>query len=139
MRASRALLAEPGVLIGLFDEEPTTQRVERVNRVDDWDVLVVDEVSFATRNRIDEAIEAGVAVAIGAEVHGLDAPESPVVAGLLEGPGLAAALARLLPEGSVETGIRLAWTEEGHPTHSMQGWRSVSPSRSGPCGQSPEP
>ena len=115
MRASRVLLAERGVHVGLFDDEAPTPRVERVESIEDWHALLVDEISFASRIWIDRALEQNVAVVIGTTAEGLDPGESSVIHQVLDGPGLAAALASFDPEAVVPTAARLAWTETGHP------------------------
>ena len=116
VRTSRVLLAEPGVHVGLFDEDSKAKRVHRVDGLADWDVLVVDEISIGSRVQIERALALDLPVVLTGEAPTFDVQTPTLISGVLEGARLAMALAHSGLGGTDELmEAQLAWTVQGHP------------------------
>lgn len=116
VRATRVLLAESGVEVGLFDDESKSGRLHQVEALNEWDVLVVEEMSATARPHVDAAFELAIPVVLATETPPLSGPSVTMVVGVLEGARLAAALADMgLVTNNELIDARLAWTVPGPP------------------------
>ena len=114
VRTGRVLLAEAEVEVGLFDDDATNLRVQQVDAITDWDVLLVDELTITSRVIVEQAMEAGLPVVLGEERPAFDDSPSPMVVGAKTGARLAMALAESQRDLDVME-AQLAWTESGTP------------------------
>lgn len=116
-RVTSVLLAEPESQIGLFGEAPARPRTHRVSTLAAWEVLAVSAVTDETRPAVDEALEQGLPLVVGADLpRDYDAGDGVVVEGARTGAGLATALAlSMVGTSRPPLESRLAWTTPGEP------------------------
>ena len=114
-RVTSVLLAEPEAQIGLFGQEPGRPRTHPVSTLAAWDVLAVSAVTDETRTAVDEALEHGLPLVVGADLpRDYDSGDGVVVEGARSGAGLATALAlSLVGSSNPPVESRLAWTTSG--------------------------
>ena len=116
-RVRRCLLAERGVEAGLLVDDPGDGSIPTVAALEGWDALAVDRISDESRRAVDQALEQGIPVVSGDNLPAWKYPSGgTLVAGVLTGAGLAAALAvSAAPDGPPPAETRLAWTVPGDP------------------------
>lgn len=116
-RVRRCLLAERGVEVGLLVDDPGDGSIPAVASLKGWDALAVDLISDESRRAVDQALERGIPVVSGGGLPAWNHPGGgTLVAGVLTGAGLAAALAMsAAPDGPPPAETRLAWTVPGDP------------------------
>ena len=117
VRTSKVILAKPSTEVGIFEEEAKPARLHVVESLEDWDVLVVEATTIASRVQIERAYGAGIPVVLATEDLPLTehVPRTSIV-GVLSGPRLAIALARhATRDGGDLIDAAFAWTIPGHP------------------------
>ncbi|MDJ0960166.1 MAG: hypothetical protein QNJ88_05880 [Acidimicrobiia bacterium] len=124
LRAARIILAERDLdVLGLLDRDPraTDDRVERVDHLDGYDVLVVDDLE-GVDELAERALEAGTALCVWNDFDpgDLDGAFIERMSTILVGANLATGLTPCLAAHEVARGghlmdVSIAWTEPGAP------------------------
>ena len=116
-RVRTCLLAERNVEVGLLVDDPGDGSIPAAPTLEGWNALAVDRISGASQPAVDRAFEQGIPVVSGEDLPAWSRPDGgTLIAGVLTGAGLAAALAlAAAPGGSPPAETQLSWTVPGKP------------------------